>query len=159
MRQSSRRTKEFLATIFLNKSQFHPTAEAVGFSGRTKRNTLCFFRSSTKWNILSREGLSRSLEPTTEVVGFRLLVVTITSSKENLDLDMKPLGLPRGCHKIHGMKRRHHHDNRFRLVSPLCAPAYLALFFPLAQSLPPSQMVRAWTFLFLRSNYPGRIII
>lgn len=30
---------------------------------------------------------------------------------------------------------------------PLYAPIYLTLFVPLAQSLPSSQMVRAWTFL------------
>jgi hypothetical protein len=31
---------------------------------------------------------------------------------------------------------------------PLRAPAYLGLFLPLAQSLHPSQDVRAWTFLY-----------
>ena len=35
------------------------------------------------------------------------------------------------------------------LTPPLCTPAYLTLFFPLAQSLQTSQPVRAWTFLYL----------
>ena len=32
---------------------------------------------------------------------------------------------------------------------PLRTPPYLGLSLPLAQSLPPSQAVRAWTFLYL----------
>ena len=33
-------------------------------------------------------------------------------------------------------------------IPPLRTPTYLALFFPLAQSLRASQLVRAWTFLY-----------
>ena len=35
------------------------------------------------------------------------------------------------------------------LTPPSCTPACLTLFFPLAQSLQASQLVRAWTFLYL----------
>ena len=41
---------------------------------------------------------------------------------------------------------------------PLRTPTYLALFFPLAQSLRASQLVRAWTFLYKSSDCPDRII-
>ena len=34
------------------------------------------------------------------------------------------------------------------ILPPLRTPTYLALFFPLAQSLRASQLVRAWTFLY-----------
>ena len=34
------------------------------------------------------------------------------------------------------------------ILPPLRTPTYLALFFPLAQSLRASQLVRAWTFLW-----------
>ena len=45
----------------------------------------------------------------------------------------------------------------FRLrVPPLCTPTYLALSFPLAQSLRASQLVRAWTFLYECSDCPDR---
>ena len=41
---------------------------------------------------------------------------------------------------------------------PLRTPTYLALSFPLAQSLRASQLVRAWTFLYNSSDCPDRII-
>ena len=41
---------------------------------------------------------------------------------------------------------------------PLRTPTYLALSFPLAQSLRASQLVRAWTFLYKSSDCPDRII-
>ena len=44
------------------------------------------------------------------------------------------------------------------ILPPLRTPTYLALFFPLAQSLRASQLVRAWTFLYNSSDCPDRII-
>ena len=44
-------------------------------------------------------------------------------------------------------------------LPPLRTPTYLALFFPLAQSLRASQLVRAWTFLYNSSDCPDRIIL
>ena len=45
------------------------------------------------------------------------------------------------------------------ILPPLRTPTYLALFFPLAQSLRASQLVRAWTFLYECSDCPDRIIL
>ena len=44
------------------------------------------------------------------------------------------------------------------ILPPLRTPTYLALSFPLAQSLRASQLVRAWTFLYKCSDCPDRII-
>ena len=45
------------------------------------------------------------------------------------------------------------------ILPPLRTPTYLALLFPLAQSLRASQLVRAWTFLYECSDCPDRNIL
>ena len=44
------------------------------------------------------------------------------------------------------------------ILPPLRTPTYLALSFPLAQSLRTSQSVRAWTFLYKCSDCPDQIL-